>query len=195
MADFVKTHPLGDLAELSQSSGSDSDVTLTIRHGFSTAQVFARRGKESAAADKLKLSTEAGQATDSRNATYLPLSPGQWLAISKKSETAFAGQLSKKLKGLGYASDQSDSRVCFRISGPKARDVMSRGCRLDLHQSVAGKGFCAQTTMAQVGVIIHQSQSDPVYDIYVYSGFARSFWHWLSHTAAQFGYDVNTEAL
>jgi len=72
------------------------------------------------------------------------------------------------------------------LVGALARDLMARGCRLDLHASVARKGFCAQTQMAQVGVLIHQVSDAPAYDLYVYSGFARSFWHWLTETAAQF---------
>ena len=73
------------------------------------------------------------------------------------------------------------------------RDVMAKGCRLELHPRAAGAGFCAQTPMAQVGVLLHQVDDAPVYDLLVYSGFARAFWHWLSGAAAEFGLAATVE--
>ncbi len=190
MADFAAIHPLGDLDQL-QGDGGEG-ISLTVVHGFQSAQVFAVSGKESALANKLKLGTTPGVATDSRTMTALPVSPGQWMVFSKKQDGAFVSMLAKKSNGLGHVSEQSDSRICVRVSGPQARELMSRGCRLDLHKSKAGKGFCAQTPTAQVGVLLHQVDDAAVYDLYVYSGFARSFWHWITHTAEQFGYRVNS---
>ena len=99
----------------------------------------------------------------------------------------FADGLRAKLKKNGYVSEQSDARVIFSLSGPRVREMMQKGCRLDLHPSVTQKGWCAQTQMAQAGVIIHQSDDAPTYDILVYSGFAQHFAEWLAHTGAQLG--------
>ena len=110
------------------------------------------------------------------------------MLVDPSGSSDFSQGMAKKAKGLGYVSDQGDARVCFRVSGQQARELMSRGCRLDLHPSVTGPGFCAQTNMAQVGVLIHQVDDAPTYDLFVYSGFASAFYDWLAHTAGQFGY-------
>lgn len=194
MADLSKVHPLGDLSLLGGYDDATKDVTLGVRHGCAMVQIFARKGQDAELVKKLKIGSEAGKASETRAFTALPLSPGQWMLISKKpATTEFGNGIAKKVKGVGYVSEQSDSRVCFRVSGLKARDLMSRGCRLDLHSKDAKKGFCAQTPIAQVGVLLHQVDDAPTYDLYVYSGFARSFWHWLTHTAAQFEHAVKID--
>ena len=78
-------------------------------------------------------------------------------------------------------------RVIFSLSGPRVAELMQKGCRLDLHPSHTGKGWCAQTQIAQCGVIIIQTAETPAYDILVYSGFSRHFAEWLHHTGEQLG--------
>ena len=188
MAELARIHPLGDTTRASEDIAAQSGVSIAADFDRPLVQIFARNGQGAAVAKKLKISADPGQATVSKDMTALPLTTGQWIlvgnAIGRKEE--FTRSIAKKLGKLGFVSEQGDSRVCFRISGPKARELMSRGCRLDLHPSVVSQGFCAQTNMAQVGVLIHQSNDDPTYELYVYSGFARSFHQWLSHTAEQF---------
>jgi len=193
MVDFTPVHPLGDLHALARSGPDECGITITVRHGLSYAQVFAKAGKEKALTTSLKIGSQPSVASETAAYTALPLGPREWMMISKKSPDGFAEALSKKVKSSGFVSNQSDSRVCFRVAGPRARDLMNRGCRLDLHPSVTKAGFCAQTPMAQVGVLLHQSGDQPIYDLHVYSGFALSFWNWLTHTADQFGCAVVVE--
>ncbi len=189
MTEFQTIHPLGDVPPQSVESGDTSGITLNVRHEISMVQIFARNGREMELAKKLNIEGVPGRASETRSFTAFPLAPGQWMLVSKNAPgSGFGTGIAKKLKGIGYVSEQSDSRVCIRVSGSQARELLARGCRLDLHQSVASKGFCAQTPMAQVGVLLHQVNDGPTYDLYVYSGFARSFWEWLAHTAGQFGY-------
>ncbi len=184
MADLQATAPLGDTRTFDASGGG---VKLTVRSDFAMVQLFAKNGMAGELARILDIVSGPGQASFTASFTAFPLSPGQWMLVSEAYEgDDFGQETAKKIAGLGYLSEQSDSRVCIRVSGLNARDLMSRGCRLDLHQNVTAKGFCAQTQMAQVGVLIHQVSDAPAYDLYVYAGFARSFWHWLTETAAQF---------
>lgn len=186
--DFGAVAPLGNFAPFTQGAGDGAGVNLSVQPAKAMVQLFARNGKADDVAKKLKLDALPGQATNCKDFVAFPLSPGQWMLVSNADDLGkFAPVIEKKLSGIGYVSEQSDARICIRVSGPKARDLMSRGCRLDLHESVVSKGFCAQTQMAQVGVMIHQVDDAPVYDLYVYAGFARSFWHWLTETSAQFG--------
>ena len=181
--------PLGHLAVFNQPEAviGGVDVSLSVKTNLGIAQVFARRGQAEQLAAALNIGSQPGKASSSDKMTALPLSPGQWLLVSPTgADGQWCEQLKEKLNGVGYISEQSHSRVVFRVSGPKARQVMQKGCRLDLHPSQAPVDFCAQTSMAQVGVLIHLVDDTPTYDIYVYSGFADSFWSWLSHSAAEF---------
>lgn len=190
MADFVKTHPLGDIDKLvnAHSDPLAPSLVLGIVENISTAQLFAKKGAADKLAKKLKIGAQPSASSALKGFTALPLSPGQWMLIDHSGDQDFGSNIAKKVAGVGYVSDQGDARVCFRISGDRARDLMSRGCRLDLHPSVSSAGFCAQTNMAQVGVLLHQVNDAPTYDLFVYSGFASSFYDWLTHTAGQFGY-------
>lgn len=179
-------HPLGDLSAI-EGKYNDENLTIEICDVPGFINLFAKKGKEAELRKKLGIDATPGEAVQKRDFISLPLSPGQWAFVSLKDKgPGFGEAVQRKVKGLGYVSEQSESRVRIRISGKYARELMSRGCRLDLHSSVISKGFCAQTIMAQVGILIHLVDDDPVFDLYVYSGFARSFWHWLDETAKQF---------
>lgn len=179
--------PLGDITSEVFGSPDDPAISLSIRENLAMVQVFARKGQEDAVARKLGLSAKPGKARSAKGVTNMPLSPGQWMLVAEKgNDGSFAGKIAATIEGVGYVSEQSDARVCIRVSGRDVRELMARGCRLDLHERVTSAGFCAQTVMAQTGVLLHQVSDAPEYDLYVYSGFAQSFWHWLTATAAQF---------
>lgn len=183
MHKLQKTHPLGEL----EYSNDNSDVVITICEIPALVNLFAKKEQDNAVMKKLGFNTGPGQVAETGPLKALPLAPNQWVLVSKKDTAAvFARKISEKIEGIGYVSEQSESRVCIRISGPKAHELMSRGCRLDLHPSAVSAGYCAQTTMAQIGVLLHVVD-DQTYELYIYSGFARSFWHWITETARQFG--------
>lgn len=187
MVDVFAVSPLGqfDAPEVSGETG----VSLEIILDRGMAQIFAAKGKTGAVERALKIKETPGKATSLSEYTAIPLTKGQWLLISSApaSKGGFVPGLKAKLKKNGFASEQSDSRVIFRLSGNRVVELMQKGCRLDLDPSVTGKDWCGQTQMAQIGVILHQIDEGPVYDLYVYSGFARDFAEWLYHSGAQFG--------
>jgi len=186
-----RIHPLGAINGLAkQAFGETPGITLSIHDRLTTAIVFAKAGKIEPVERALGISSLSGLATHGDGFTAFPMALGQWLLVSKVFDGDFAETLATNMNGVGYVSDQSDARVGFRISGPQTQELMLRGCRLDLHASVAPQDFCAQTIVAQTGVTIHKVSDEPAYDLYVFAGFARSFWHWLKTTAKQFGYRI-----
>jgi sarcosine oxidase subunit gamma len=115
------------------------------------------------------------------------------LIAGEGRDGAFTQAVAARAAGLGYASEQSHGRQVIRVAGPRARDLMAKGCRLDLHPRVARPGFCAQTQIAQIGVLILQVDDAPTYDLVLFAGFAEAFWHWLTEAAAEYGYAVRTD--
>ncbi len=49
-------------------------------------------------------------------------------------------------------SNQSDARAALRLSGPHVRDMLAKGCMIDLHPSVFPPGAAAMTSIAHIGV-------------------------------------------
>lgn len=194
MTDFETRSPLSHLVLRTGTATSDTGVSLTDRRGMAIAQVFAKKGKIDAIAKKLKISTKPGVATVQSFYTALPLSPGQWMLFaSSGADGSFKRMLDKQIAKNGYVSEQSHSRVVVRISGTRAVDVLAKECRLDLHPSVARPGFCGQTIMAKMGVLLHKVDEGPTFDLAVFAGFADNFWHWIAEASAEFGVEVFRE--
>ncbi len=185
-----ETLPLDNFHAAVKNPKGTAGVSIEDRRNRGVIQIFAKNGKTKAVERALKIKQTPGKTTQQKNFSAIPVSPGQWVLVSQTANSGFAKTIAKKLKGIGYVSEQSDSRVIFRVSGPNARQLMQKGCRLDLHPSVAKAGFCGQTQMAQMGVLIHQVDNKPSFDVLVYSGFAQDFAEWLHHSAVEFGVSV-----
>jgi hypothetical protein len=44
--------------------------------------------------------------------------------------------------------------------------------------------------IAQIGVLLHQCDERPTYDLYLLAGYAVDFLDWLTASAAEFGYRI-----
>lgn len=157
-------------------------------------QLFARRGREDALAEKLRLPLAPGRSAAGEDYVALPLAPGQWMLLAENGADGFCRRMAERIGDLGHISEQSDSRVVFRVSGDKAREVLGKGCALDTHPRVMQPGACAVTIMAHVGVLLHQVDDIPSYDLLVYAGYAACFREWLEEAAAEFGFDFEVAA-
>ena len=87
-------------------------------------------------------------------------------------------------------SDQSDGRALMRLSGSRVRDLLAKGCPIDLHPRAFKGGDVALTTISHIGVHLWQVDDAPTYDLALMRSMAESFWSWLDASAAEFGYSV-----
>ncbi|MGH3851274.1 MAG: sarcosine oxidase subunit gamma, partial [Pseudonocardiaceae bacterium] len=99
-------------------------------------------------------------------------------------------QLEAALAGSASLVDQSDGKAVLRIAGPRTRDVLAKGCPLDLHPRVFKPGDAATTAISLIPCQLWQIDEAPTYDIAVASSYAGSFWRWLTASAAEYGYQV-----
>ena len=56
--------------------------------------------------------------------------------------------------GSGTAVDLSSALTVLHLSGPEARELLARSCRVDLHEAALPSGRAVATVMAQVVVVI-----------------------------------------
>ncbi|MGQ0676378.1 MAG: sarcosine oxidase subunit gamma, partial [Rhodospirillales bacterium] len=145
------------------------------------------------------LPLEPNRATGAGEARVLWLGPDEWLVLSPPgSEAALEAKLAQTLGPHGgYVTDVGESRATVVVSGMKARDVLAKGCPLDLNPAAFGIDACAQSLVQGVNVTIHRSDADPAapprFELIVVRSFADFLWRFLEDAGQEYGVAV-TEA-
>jgi sarcosine oxidase subunit gamma len=135
------------------------------------------------------LPLEANTVSEGMSSRALWLGPNEWLVVVPLNESAgVAGALRGALGGQHAAvTEVGDARTIINLAGRNARDVVMKGCPLDLHPKSFGPMRCAQSRLAKVNVIIDQRDDQPSYDLYVTRSFARYLWQWLEDAGREYG--------
>src|SRR6266851_6562251 len=123
-----------------------------------------------------------------RTLRTLWLGPDEWLVTSPQiAAPALRARLTRALAGRrATVSDLSASRAIIEITGKRARDLLEKGCGLDLHPRAFGPGCCAQTLFAKLPVILDQLSAAPAYRLFVRRSSARWLAEWLIDAALEF---------
>ncbi len=199
MAELFRLDPLDGLAPAlaigpgSAASADGPGLSVTERRGLTLLQLMALPQQVAETAGALRLPTTPGRSAPISGGVALPLAPGSWMLVGDAAHLP-REDLAWRIQGLAYVSDQSHGRVVLRLAGARAREVMAKGCRLDLDGRRFGPGGCAQTQIAEIGVLLHQVDEAPSFDLIVAAGYARAFLHWVKASAAEFGYRFNISA-
>ena len=146
-------------------------------------------------APPVEANTVAGKPSTTR---IMWLGPNEWLVITKPEGAERAlNALTKSLKVDGLHASVTDSthaRTCIEISGPRAREILMKGCAIDLHPSRFGPGQCAQCVVSKVGVMLTQTSvarnGDPTYELYALRSFSTYLWTWLEDAAQEYGLKI-----
>ncbi len=117
------------------------------------------------------------------------LGPDEWLLVTSPGrEEALERALLEAFRGgvPGAVVNVGEGRAVITLGGPAAREVLAKGCPLDLHPRVFGPDRCAQSLLAGSPVLLHQTRATPVFDLYVPRSAAEYLWVWLEDAAAEF---------
>ena len=120
--------------------------------------------------------------------TLLPLGPDEWLLTGPAAAGAtLRDALGAALAGRHHAvCDVSAMYATLALSGPHARKVLMKGCRLDLHPRTFAPGACVQTALARAQAILHQTDDAPTYEITVRNSFSIYLATWLLDAMAEY---------
>ena len=112
------------------------------------------------------------------------LGPDEWLLASDRTRvTTLVAELEHALDGQAVAiNDVSGGWVLTGLAGNEGRELLARGCTLDLHPGVFAAGDCAQTTLAKANILIACIDDAPVYEIIVRRSFSEYLLRWLRQT-------------
>jgi len=184
MAELTRTHPLQAWADAFVALPDDVRITVDPF----VAMVDVRLG-DPAAWPGVDLPTVPNTwvPTDAGHAVWL--GPDEWLLTST---TEVPGELEARVHAAvvplgGSAADVSAQRITLRLTGSRIRDVLARGCAIDLHPHAFGPGRSAQTTLGLAGVVLLAlSDAGDDYLVLVRSSFAGYLADWLLDAATEF---------
>jgi len=172
-------------------------ITIAERGNLGLATLAARKGQDDALAAAVReaygvdLPAQSSVA-QGKTVSVIGYGPGQWLVVSETLENeALAEDLATRLKGLASISDQSGGRAVLRVSGPHVRDVLAKGLAIDLDPRVFPAGSAVTSTISHMGVQLWHEEAER-YDVAIFRSVSASFWHWLTASAAEYGYEVVT---
>ena len=120
------------------------------------------------------------------------LGPDEWLIVTPgERRELIEGELRTALAGMHVAvTDVSGGQTVVQLHGARVRDLLAKGCPIDLHPRVFAIGQCAQSHLAKAPVLIGQLENQPCYEIIVRRSFADYLWLWLEDAAAEYGFAV-----
>ena len=115
------------------------------------------------------------------------LGPDEWLLVAPDGASLHVEQeLRNAMADEPWVSvvDVSHNYSTLRLSGPRVRELLAKGCALDLHGSCFTAGDCAQTLLAKTRVLL--CAVDDGIELWMRNSFAAYTVRWLLDAAAEF---------
>ncbi len=194
MADLAsRVGPLLAMAE--QVSGSSADGPVRLEQEPFLTQVNLRgrpddpafiEGAKTALGLSLPVVANTTAGTGDRRALWL--GPDEWMLVGPDGDqSSMIARLTETLEGQHVSIvDVSANRTTLRLSGSRARDVLEKGCLIDLHPRNFGSGQCVGTIIAKTQVYLEQLDDLPTYRLHVRCSFARHLTARLRDSMAEF---------
>ena len=110
------------------------------------------------------------------------LGPDEWLVLAAPWRQRELGDLLRTAIGgeHGAVVDVSAQRTALSLSGPAAREVLARGCAIDLDPRIAPAGTCVQTLLARTALtIVVRDERASEFLLLVRASFAQYLAAWL----------------
>jgi len=182
----LRTSPLAHLAERMSAASVTGSRGVTLTEWPFITMVNVRVDPASEAAGRIEKALDAplprqyGHTTTAGPHTVAWLGPDEWLVLSQAEEAVVAAELREALDGApGSVVDLSANRTTLELSGPAAREVLEKGCPLDLHPRAFASGQAVSTTVGPVAVLLWQVDDLPTYRLFPRSSFADYLARWL----------------
>jgi sarcosine oxidase, subunit gamma len=188
MAELLRTHAL--MAWTATFERLPDTVDITVEPFVAMVDVrLGTVGREASAALGVELPTAPNSWVPAGTGRAVWLGPDEWLLTST---TETPEELEHRVRAAvlplgGSATDVSAQRIGLRLTGARVRDVLAKGCSIDLHPRVFGPGSSAQTSLGQAGVVLLAlSDAGDNYVVLVRSSFAGYLADWLLDAALEF---------
>lgn len=155
----------------------------TLVHMAGNADYLAR-------ATAISLPTSAGRVATDGGTRVLWLGPDRWLLIGP---TAPFGEWERRLAGAaphGGFNEVTFGRTTLRLRGPRIREVLAKGCPLDLDAGVFSAGRCAESLLGHLNVLL-ECRAVSTFEVTVTRSYGADLLGWLKRAAAEYGFEIS----
>ena len=136
--------------------------------------------------DGLNFPEQNSKVESNTETRILWIAPTNWLIISSKENII---QLIKdKCDDQNFAiTDISHSRTVIQIQGVQAREIIKKGCPININEFK--KNNCAGTVFHGITILVDLIDSEPdTFNLLTLRSFGESFYHHVTDAALEFGY-------
>ena len=118
-----------------------------------------------------------GRCASGAGVRLLGIGPDRYMVVTERSPADVLAAFEAALRDTECTLvDVSHARICLRLQGRYAQDVLAKGTPLDL--STLTPGVVAATVLSHFSVFLHADEG-ATYDIYVTRSFGLSCYEWL----------------
>ena len=112
--------------------------------------------------------------------------PRTWFIISKKEN--IINNIKEKCTDENFAiTDISHSRTVIQIKGLQAREILKKGCPLNINEFKTNN--CAGTVFHGISIVVDLIDNNPdTFNLLTLRSFGESFYHHIIDSALEFGY-------
>jgi sarcosine oxidase subunit gamma len=123
-------------------------------------------------------------------AIVICLSPGKWMLLCDDNQTdqhisSIEKAISKNKLGTITLSQVTDQYELLEISRKNAKQLLEKGCSIDLHPGVFKHDHAASTLLAQADVVLWGADNGG-YQLAFDTSLGNYLWLWLQGAAAEF---------
>lgn len=138
------------------------------------------------------LPLEPNTIAEGEDATVCWTGPDEWLLILPPgAQTRVVAALREALGGRhASAVDTTGGYTVVNVAGARRRELLAKGCTLDLHPRSFSPGQCAHTNLGKAGVLLipRGDGSDArSLDVIVRRSFADYLGIWFEHSGREYG--------
>ena len=128
----------------------------------------------------------SGRASATQGVLALWNGPGSWLAVSHTHDAmSLSALLREALDGTSATvADLSHARTVIEVRGPRVRDLIAKGCPMDV--DAMRPGDTAATLLGPFTVQLH-CRDDDTFDVYAMRSFGLAVWEMLNEESRELG--------
>jgi len=136
--------------------------------------------------ENLDLPLESLKVTANKETRVLWNAPRTWLIISNKKN--IINNIKDKCDHSNFAvTDISHSRAVIQIKGLQAKEVLKKGCPININEIQVNN--CAGTVFNGITVVVDFVNNNPdTFNLLALRSFSETFYHHITDAALEFGY-------
>ena len=134
----------------------------------------------------LDLPLESPKVTMNKETRILWNAPRTWLIISSKKN--IVSSIKDKCDNENFAvTDISHSRAVIQIKGLQAKEVLKKGCPININEIQVNS--CAGTVFNGITIVVDCVNNNPdTFNLLALRSFGETFYHHITDSALEFGY-------